>query len=180
MPTAFARVTAASKSASDSAVISVVPSSTKSKPTAFADSRPASPMQYPTRFFSDCPPSGSSTSASRQLTATIHRFTGTSSPIRGDCSMGAVTSHGRVPRSTMRIPIPCGTLGAFAAVLTVALAPADSGAQGGAAELGFTVPAGYAQQRQGDLIILAPANVGQTPCVYGVAGRHAYTGSLEN
>jgi hypothetical protein len=53
-------------------------------------------------------------------------------------------------------------------------------AQPGPGDLAFTVPAGYVQQRQGDVIILAPANAGpQNPCVYGVAGRHAYTGSLE-
>lgn len=79
----------------------------------------------------------------------------------------------------MPISIPCGKPGAFAAMLTVALAP-DAGAQGGAGELGFTMPAGYVQQRQGDVIVLAPANAGpQNPCVYGLAGRHAYTGSLE-
>jgi hypothetical protein len=51
--------------------------------------------------------------------------------------------------------------------------------QPAAGELGFTVPAGYVQQRQGDLVVLAPGSPDAGACVYGLAGRHAYTGSLE-
>jgi hypothetical protein len=43
--------------------------------------------------------------------------------------------------------------------------------------LSFDVPPGYARQRQGDVIVLAPLN-GQ-PCIYGVAGVRAAAGSLE-
>src|SRR5262245_32035642 len=82
------------------------------------------------------------------------------------------------PRSIMPISMPCRGFAVFASLLTVAFAP-DAGAQGDVGELGFTVPAGYVQQRPDGLIILAPTDVGQTPCVYGLAGRHAYTGSLE-
>jgi hypothetical protein len=79
----------------------------------------------------------------------------------------------------MSIWMPCRGFAVFASIVTVALAP-DAGAQGPAGDLGFTVPAGYLQQKQGDLIILAPANAGpESPCVYGLAGRLAYTGSLE-
>jgi hypothetical protein len=52
-------------------------------------------------------------------------------------------------------------------------------APGRAADLAFTVPPGYAQQRQGDVVILAPANPDPNACFYGLAGRHAATGPLE-
>src|SRR5689334_1270440 len=45
--------------------------------------------------------------------------------------------------------------------------------------LGFTVPPGYAQQRQGEVIVLAPANPDPNSCIYGLAGRHGATGPLE-
>ena len=70
-------------------------------------------------------------------------------------------------------------------VVTVALLPLASLVaaamvlQPAGGELGFATPAGYVQQRQGDLVILAPANPEAGSCVYGLAGRHAYTGSLE-
>jgi len=68
------------------------------------------------------------------------------------------------------------------ALLAAAVAvPLTAGGQMKPDDLGFTVPSGYLQQQQGGVIILAPANAGpQNPCVYGLAGRHAYTGSLEN
>ncbi len=46
--------------------------------------------------------------------------------------------------------------------------------------LAFDVPPGYVQQRGGDVVILAPAAVGErTPCIYGIAAPRAATGSLE-
>jgi hypothetical protein len=49
-------------------------------------------------------------------------------------------------------------------------------AQGGSG-LAFEVPPGYAQQRQGDVVILAPT--AGAPCIYGVAGVRPAAGSLE-
>ena len=47
-------------------------------------------------------------------------------------------------------------------------------------ELGFDVPPGYAQQRSGDVVILAPAAADMgTPCLYGVAPPIASSGNLE-
>jgi hypothetical protein len=46
-------------------------------------------------------------------------------------------------------------------------------------DLGFEVPAGYVQQRQGAMVILAPTNAEQQPCIYGLAGRYAAAGSLD-
>jgi hypothetical protein len=51
--------------------------------------------------------------------------------------------------------------------------------QAGDGELGFDVPAGYLQQRQAGVVILAPSDVDRSPCIYGIAGRHAATGPLE-
>lgn len=49
-----------------------------------------------------------------------------------------------------------------------------------AGELGFTVPAGYVEQRTGDVVILAPAAASeQTPCMYGLAASRPGTGNLE-
>jgi hypothetical protein len=47
------------------------------------------------------------------------------------------------------------------------------------AELAFTVPPGYAQQRQGDVVVLAPATPDPNACIYGLAGRHAASGALD-
>jgi hypothetical protein len=52
-------------------------------------------------------------------------------------------------------------------------------AQPAAGTLGFAVPAGYTQQRQGEVVILAPANPDPNACIYGLAGRHGATGPLE-
>ena len=47
-------------------------------------------------------------------------------------------------------------------------------------ELGYDVPPGYVQQRNGDLVILAPAAVGErTPCIYGIAPPRPATGNLD-
>jgi hypothetical protein len=43
--------------------------------------------------------------------------------------------------------------------------------------LAFEVPPGYAQQRQGDVVILAPTN--GDACIYGLAGIRPAAGSLE-
>jgi hypothetical protein len=68
----------------------------------------------------------------------------------------------------------------LALLAAAAAAPLTAGAQVKPDDLGFTTPASYLQQRQGDVVVLAPANAGpQHPCIYGLAGRHAYTGSLE-
>jgi hypothetical protein len=57
---------------------------------------------------------------------------------------------------------------------------AASGAEGQASDLGFDVPAGYVQQRSGDVVILAPATPGDlTPCIYGLAPARSATTSLE-
>jgi len=68
-----------------------------------------------------------------------------------------------------------------AAALAVFLTPALVRArpQAMSSDLAFTVPAGYVQQRQGDVVILAPANPDANSCIYGLAGRHAATGSLD-
>jgi hypothetical protein len=47
-------------------------------------------------------------------------------------------------------------------------------------DLGFAPPAGYIEQRSGDVIILGPAAPDpRTPCLYGLAGRQPSTGNLE-
>ena len=47
-------------------------------------------------------------------------------------------------------------------------------------DLVFTLPAGYVEQRNGDVIILGPATPDErTPCLYGLAGRQPSTGDLE-
>jgi hypothetical protein len=47
-------------------------------------------------------------------------------------------------------------------------------------ELKYEVPPGYAEQRSGDIIILAPTTVGDgTPCVYGLATPRPASGNLE-
>jgi hypothetical protein len=61
----------------------------------------------------------------------------------------------------------------FTTILAAAPAQAPTG------DLGFTVPPGYSQKRDGELLFLVPANPNQTPCVYGFAGRHLSTGNLE-
>jgi hypothetical protein len=78
-----------------------------------------------------------------------------------------------------------GELEAFFATLratpSASPAPASGPAGPGAAgELGFAVPPGYVQQRNGDVIILAPAAAGErTPCIYGIAPPVASSGNLE-
>ena len=64
-------------------------------------------------------------------------------------------------------------------IALVAAVPGGLVAQVPPPDLGFQVPAGYAQQRQGDLIILAPASPDPNSCIYGLAGRHAATGTLD-
>ena len=47
-------------------------------------------------------------------------------------------------------------------------------------DLVFAAPAGYIQQGNGDVVILAPATADErTPCLYGFAGRQPTTGDLE-
>jgi hypothetical protein len=59
-------------------------------------------------------------------------------------------------------------------------APAAPAPQVSPRELGFVLPAGYTQQRSGEVVVLAPATPGErTPCLYGVAGRLPTTGNLE-
>lgn len=60
----------------------------------------------------------------------------------------------------------------------LAVGGAGAGAQQG--DLGFDVPPGYVQQRQGDVVILAPAIADErTPCIYGFASPRPATASLE-
>lgn len=54
--------------------------------------------------------------------------------------------------------------------------PAGSGAT---SDLGFEVPPGYVQQRNGDVIVLVPADAERTPCIYGIAPPVASSGNLE-
>ncbi|HEU4562372.1 MAG TPA: hypothetical protein VFS20_31370 [Longimicrobium sp.] len=56
-------------------------------------------------------------------------------------------------------------------------APAGPGP--GAGQLGFDVPPGYTQQRNGDIVILTPTASDRTPCIYGVAPPVAASGNLE-
>jgi hypothetical protein len=47
-------------------------------------------------------------------------------------------------------------------------------------ELRFEAPPGYAEQRSGDVIVLAPTAAGdQTPCIYGLAAPRRASGDLE-
>jgi hypothetical protein len=47
-------------------------------------------------------------------------------------------------------------------------------------DLVFAIPTGYIEQRNGEVIILAPATTDErTPCLYGLAGRQPSTGNLE-
>ena len=47
-------------------------------------------------------------------------------------------------------------------------------------DLVFALPTGYIEQRNGEVIILAPATTNErTPCLYGLAGRQPSTGNLE-
>lgn len=60
--------------------------------------------------------------------------------------------------------------------------PSPGPARPGAAApgLGFEAPPGYVQQRNGDVVILAPAAVDErTPCIYGIAPPVASSGNLE-
>jgi hypothetical protein len=58
-------------------------------------------------------------------------------------------------------------------------APGPAG-QGAGGDLGFAVPPGYVQQRNGDVIVLTPATAGErTPCIYGIAPPVASSGNLE-
>jgi hypothetical protein len=57
---------------------------------------------------------------------------------------------------------------------------ASAGAQEPQDELRFAVPPGYVQQRNGEIVVLAPATPNErTPCVYGVAPARRGTGNLE-
>ena len=52
--------------------------------------------------------------------------------------------------------------------------------QGSSNDLVFALPTGYIEQRNGEVIILAPATANErTPCLYGLAGRQPSTGNLE-
>jgi hypothetical protein len=63
-------------------------------------------------------------------------------------------------------------LGPLAAVLAMMQAPAG--------QLGFDAPPGYATQRSGDVIILAPSTPSErAPCIYGVAPDRPASGNLE-
>ena len=69
----------------------------------------------------------------------------------------------------------------LAVLAVVVAAPLSAGAQIKPNDLEFTVPAGYLQQRQGDVIILAPASADpKSPCMYGLAGRHAGDGAARD
>lgn len=63
----------------------------------------------------------------------------------------------------------------------VAGALAVGGARHAAAqELGFEVPPGYVEQRNGDVILFAPRTVDErTPCVYGIAPARRTSGDLD-
>jgi hypothetical protein len=67
--------------------------------------------------------------------------------------------------------------------LLAALALVQAATQAPAArvgELGFDVPPGYVAQRNGDIVLLAPAAPSdQTPCLYGVAPDRAASANLE-
>jgi hypothetical protein len=75
-----------------------------------------------------------------------------------------------------------GTLRAEPATLSATPAPPPPRAPAGpgaSVDLGFTVPPGYVQQRNGEVIILTPAAAGErTPCIYGIAPPVASSGSL--
>lgn len=66
-------------------------------------------------------------------------------------------------------------------VMVGALAVNGASAQTPAAsQLGFDVPPGYVQQRNGDVIILTPATANErTPCIYGIAPSRPATTNLE-
>jgi hypothetical protein len=74
-----------------------------------------------------------------------------------------------------------GTLRADPSAPSAAPAPAPGPAgRGAAGDLGFQVPAGYVQQRNGDVILLTPAAASdRTPCIYGIAPPVASSGNLE-
>ena len=56
----------------------------------------------------------------------------------------------------------------------------SQGGGSGGGGLGFDVPTGYVQERNGEVVILAPTAVSErTPCVYGLAPPRPATGSLE-
>ena len=76
------------------------------------------------------------------------------------------------PRSSVRRSAPLAAAVALAGAVPLMAQP-DTGT------LGFTVPAGYTQQRQGEVTILAPAAPDPNSCIYGLAGRHAATGPLD-
>ena len=64
--------------------------------------------------------------------------------------------------------------------IAVTTPPAASISQQRGVDLAFDVPPGYVQQRNGDVIILAPATANdRTPCIYGLAGLRPATASLE-
>jgi hypothetical protein len=76
----------------------------------------------------------------------------------------------------------CGAGGRAAFEIAPGLMAAAGGqqVQASSEDLGFVLPSGYIQQRNGDVVILAPATVDdRTPCVYGLAGRRPTTGNLE-
>lgn len=85
------------------------------------------------------------------------------------------------PRRQSELQAFFATLRATPSAPSAAPAPAPApSAPGTVGALGFDVPPGYVQQRNGDVIVLAPADAGErTPCVYGIAPPVASTGNLE-
>ncbi len=80
--------------------------------------------------------------------------------------------------STLRVEPSPPTTAAPASTAPATGAQRSTGAPAG--ELAFDVPPGYVQQRNGALVILAPAAVDErTPCIYGTAAPRAATGNLE-
>jgi hypothetical protein len=71
-------------------------------------------------------------------------------------------------------------MGLLGSLIAGALAVGGAGAGEQQGDLGFEVPPGYVQQRQGDFVILAPATADErTPCIYGFAPPRPATASLE-
>jgi hypothetical protein len=65
--------------------------------------------------------------------------------------------------------------------ITPAAAPGNSGSvPAGSIDVDFDVPAGYASQRDGGMVILKPTTMDRTtPCVYGISPSRVSSGNLE-
>ena len=73
-----------------------------------------------------------------------------------------------------------GIASGMAALGTVVMLGIAERAEMTAADLGYTVPPGYTEQRNSGLIIFAPTAVSdRTPCIYGIAPMRPSTGNLE-